>query len=364
MAPRDPNKTARNRRIAEIKEERRAIQDQVFNELKNVEDGKYCNEESLNAFIGSKIDDYIDLRNDVIKTPMEFASKWLKGLKEAAERSNITYTEPRHNRMLKLLKGRNPFFKKYVSLFLEGSFLKHYETHYKVKPKIDESEYWFGNNSDEFGLLVTPRFVENQWENDKSEIRHFKYPYWTISHIINVGLCYLNCNEVYSFSKLEDYLQFFRRMVRMTKSTYQLQIAEKYIDYVTSSDHPESIPLLIPELRYDPFKNRHEHRLDFLIINPWNMSKIGFEFSPWSTHGELTGAGKKLKEYNEEAKANFEKEMKKHKKYWRKYGVNYLTYTDEDLSDIDSVWEEIKKYLEIPRNSDQLELQLMNELLG
>jgi len=151
--------------------------------------------------------------------------------------------------------------------------------------------------------------------------------------------------------------------VRRTGSTYQLDIADKYIDYVKNHESPLSVPVLIPELRYDPFKNKHEHRLDYLIINPWNMSKVGFELSPWSTHGKLTGANRKLKEYNDDAKENFEKEMNKHKKYWRKYNINYVTYTDVDLADINSVWTEIEKYLENSSGPEQLELQLITELL-
>lgn len=364
MAKRNPNKTARNQRVKAIKEERRVLQKLVFRELKYFEGGRYCNELSLNAFIGSKIDDYIDLRNDVIKTPLEFISKWLKGLKLAAHESAKTNTNPRHQKILKLLNANKPNFKKYVSLFLEGSFLKHYESHCKVKPKIEESEYWFGNNSDEFGLLVTPRFVGKQWENDKSEIKHFKYPYWTISHVLNVGLCYLNENKKYEFSSVSDYLHFFERTVRMSKSKYQLEVAKRYIDFVNNAEEPDSIPLLIPELRYDPFKKLHEHRLDFLIINPWNMSKIGFEISPWSSHGKLSGKTKKLKDLNEEARSNFEREMRKHKRYWRKYNINYITYTDEDLMDMDFIWQEIESYLKIPETNDQLELNLINELLG
>lgn len=324
MAKRDPNKTARYKMVEAIKEKRRLLQAAVFRELRTVENGKYCNEASLNAFIGSKSDEYIDLKHDVIKTPMEFVSKWVKGLETCANASKTNLTDPRHLRMYNLLKGNYPNFKKYVGLFLEGSFLKHYDEHYKIKPKIDECEYWFGNNSDEFGFLVTPRFANGQWENDVSEIRHFKYPYWTISHILESGLCYLGEDRIRSFTTVEDFLQFFRDLVRRTKSTYQLQIADKYIEYVKQHESPLSVPVLIPELRYDPFKNRHEHRLDYLIINPWSMSKIGFEFSPWSSHGELTGANRKLKDYNEDAKNNFEKEMRKHKKYWRKYDINYV----------------------------------------
>lgn len=362
MAKRDPNKTARNRMIQGIKDKRRAIQAAVFNDLKYFEGGKYCNEQSLNAFIGSKSDEYLHLHDDVISTPMEYVSRWLSGLKKATVQSKITGADPRHVRMHGLIHGNYPNFKKYLSLFLESSFLKHYDEHYKTKPKLDESTYWFGNNDDEFGLLVTPRFVSGQWENDKSEIRHFKHPYWTLSHVMETGFRYMGEDKQRTFTKLDDYLQFFRDLVRRTKSQYQLYIADRYIDYVSHHATPLSIPMLIPELRYDPFKNKHEHRLDFFIINPWSMEKSGFEFSPWSSHGQLKGATKKLSEHNKEAKETFEKEMRKHKKYWRKYGVSYIVYTDEDLADMDAIWSEMRSHLEDNEKAEQLELALLSEL--
>lgn len=348
--------------IQSLKDKRRALQAAVFEELRDVEDGKYCNEASLNAFIGSKSDEYLNLHEDVIKTPTEYVSRWLTGLKKATATSKITGTDPRHVRMHTLVTGPYPSFKKYVNLFLQSSFLKHYDEHYKTKPKLDESSYWFGNNDDEFGLLVTPRFNAGQWENDNSEIRHFKHPYWTLSHVMETGLCYMSEEKMRTFSKLEDYLQFFRDLVRRTKSKYQLEIADRYIEYVSEHEDPLSIPILIPELRYDPFKNKHEHRLDFLIINPWSMEKSGFEFSPWSSHGQLSGAKRTLTEYNKEAKENFEKEMRKHKKYWRKFGVSYIVYTDEDLADMDEIWNEMRNHLENSEEAEQLELALLSEL--
>lgn len=359
MAKRDPNKTARNKMVEAIQVQRRALQSKVFAELAAVEDGKYCNEASLNAFIGSKTNDYIKLTEAVINSPLEYKSKWIVGLKKMAA---LPGSGPRHRRMHALMGGNYPNFKRYVSLFLEGSFLKHYEEHYKIKPKIEESEYWFGNNDDVFGLLVTPRFAHGGWENDRSEIRHFSHPYWTLSHLMATGLCYMGEKKTRTFTRLSDYLQFFRDLVRRTKSEYQLEIADRYISYVESHAEPLSVPMLIPELRYDPLKVKHEHRLDFLIVNPWSMEKSGFEFSPWSSHGQLSGARRPMAAYNREAKENFEREMEKHKKYWRKFGITYVTYTDADLKDMNAVWVEIRKHLEIADAPDQLELAILGEL--
>lgn len=361
MAKRDPNRTARNRVVKQLKAQRRSLLQGVFSELKDVLAGRYCKEASLNAFIGGKAAEYIDLKQAVIKTPMGYVELWAAGLKEKAKKSQTTGGNPRHTRMLTLLEKDYPNFKKYTYLFLKSSFLKHYDEHYKNKPKIDEGEYWFGQNNDEYGLLVTPRFVAGKWENDKSEIRRFKHPYWTIAHILETGLCYMREDKIRRFSQVDDYLQFFRDLVRRTKSIYQLQIADSYLSYVRTHYDPPSVPLLIPELRYDSHKTKHIHRLDFLTVNPFTMEKFGCEISPWSTHGKLVGAKKKLKEHNAEAKANFEQEMRKHKRYWRKYGIAYLVYTDEDLQDMNRVWNEIRSHLEKTEEPRQLELDLFEE---
>ena len=357
MAKRDPNKTVRNKRVAEIKKQRRKLQPQVFRELSLIRNGKYSDEGSLNAFIGSKAGDYIELHDEIILTPLEYKSKWLSGLK-----SCCIDEESHHNEMYGLITGEYPSFKKYLSLFLESSFLKHYEEHYKSKPKLDESEYWFGLNYDDYGLLVTPRYTAGQWENDNSEIRHFKKPYWTIGHIMETGLCFMNEERIQNFSNVTDYLNFFRNLVRRTKSKYQLDIADRYINYVENSNDKMSVPLLIPELRYDPKKSKHEHRLDYFIVNPWTLEKYGFEFSPWSSHGRLEGAGRIMADYDRDSQKNFEKEMRKQKKYWRKYGVSYVIYTDEDLQCMDDIWSEIKSLLEEPREAEQLEFALLEEI--
>lgn len=125
------------------------------------------------------------------------------------------------------------------------------------------------------------------------------------------------------------------------------------------------MPLLIPELRYGGISKKHEYRLDFTIVNPFNMSKVGFELSPWSTHGQLTKTKDKTqKEINEEAKANFEKEMRKIKSYFRKLGITVLVYTDSDLENYDLIFEEISKYLSPSQTHKQLEFQAIADLLS
>lgn len=68
MAKRDPDKTARNRIIATIKEQLRSILPKV-----TAASGGY-DEATINARIGYRTDRYIDLKNGVIRSQDEYVS--------------------------------------------------------------------------------------------------------------------------------------------------------------------------------------------------------------------------------------------------------------------------------------------------
>ncbi len=320
------------------------------------------NEASLNAFIGHKAEYFLDLKNEVIRSPEEYVSKWLQGLTKQLEDGAQGAILKMHDY---LVDPQKPNFRKYCELFLRRSFLKHYDELSKKRPREDEANYWFGLNDAQHGLFVTPRFnSNNEWENDKSEIRAFNKVYWSIGHVLETGLCFQGENRIYNFPDLDSYLNFFYNQVRLTKSSYQLEIASKYIEFVKASPHPEKVPLLIPEMRFNSEKRDHEHRLDFLIINPYTMDKIGFEISPWSSHGRLSGKDKTLKELNADALGNFEKEVNKMKKYYKKFNIYTVIFTDSDLEDIDKVFNEMKKYLSPVEPPEQLSLNLIDEYFG
>ena len=42
----------------------------------------------------------------------------------------------------------------YLMLFLERSYLKHFEELSKYRPSVDEAEIWIGQNAADYGLLV------------------------------------------------------------------------------------------------------------------------------------------------------------------------------------------------------------------
>jgi hypothetical protein len=337
MAKRDPDKTARNRIIAAIKEQLRSILPKV-----TVASGG-DDEATINARIGYRTDLYIDLKNDIIRSQDEYVSKWMTAFK-ANEATDDLWA----------LFRKSSSFRKYLQLFLQRSYLKHFEELSKKRPRVEESEMWIGQLNADYGLLVTPRWTGDEWENDKSEIRAFKQGYWTIGHVMQTGLVIPDSDEPFEFASVKQYLQFFRdTLVRNSGSPYERKIAGYYCDYVLQSPKPLDVPLMIPEFRYLGRDPKHIHRLDFTIVNPFTLDKVGFELSPWSTHGELKGIKKMTqKKVNETANANREKEFKKHRDYFKKHNVFALIYTDTDLKDCKKLFdEEIRPYLE-PENPD------------
>jgi hypothetical protein len=354
MAKRDPNKTARNRIIKTIKAQLRELLPTVLKKT------GIRNEAALNAQLGSRNDDYFDLKHDVINSQDQFASQWLRGLKESALEHGVS-----SDLWLWGLITDHKEFKEYTVLFLKRSYLIHFEELSKNRPTVDAAELWIGQQNANYGLLVNPRFKDGEWENDKSEIRAFSKAYWSIGHVMETGLVIPGQEKVFKFNDIEQYLLFFQdTLVRNSGSKYEYEIAGHYCDHVKSCKNPELVPLLIPEFRYAGLKQKHIYRLDFLIINPYTLNKVGFELSPWSTHGYLSKIGKLTqKKINEMAADNFAKEMKKHRSYFKKHNVFCLIYTDEELKDTISLFEEdILPHLDPEKPPVQLEFQIIEEL--
>jgi len=353
MAKRDPNKTARNRMIESIKLKLRDLLPEVLDETGL--DG----EASLNATLGSKNDEFFDLKNDVIHSQEQFVSRWLEGLKISALEDGVDA----HLWIWKQLK-KHKKFREYAVLFLRRSYLKHFEELSKNRPLVDDAEIWIGQENASYGLLISPRFRVGRWENDKSEIRAFSKAYWTIGHVMETGLVIPGKNKVFKFNDIEQYLLFFQdTLVRNSGSKYEYDIAGHYCDYVREQEKPELVPLLMPEFRYGGLIKKHVYRLDFMVINPYTLNKIGFELSPWSTHGYLAKIGDLTqKKINELAADNFAKEMRKHRAYFKEHNVVCLIFTDDVLKDTKKLFEdEIKPFLTPEKTQVQLSFQIMEE---
>jgi len=353
MAKRDPEKSARNRIILGLKDELRALLPQVL------KDTGFRNEGSLNATIGCKNDKFFDLKHDVIVNHGAFVTKWMQGLKEAAK-----YPGSCQDMLNDLKKYKS--FKQYLQIFIKRSYFNHYDELAKNRPHVTEAILWIGQQNANYGLAVTPRFKDGEWENDKSEIRAFENGYWTIGHIMETGLVLPGREKTFRFNDVDQYLLFFTdTLVRNSGSTHEYVLAEKYAEFVNDQPDPLAVPLMIPEFRYGGLAKKHEYRLDFLVINPYTIDKVGFELSPWSTHGYLRKIkGLTQARINDLARDNFEKEMEKHRKFFKEHGIYALIYTDRNLKSIDKLFDDDIAPLLLPEKPESaVSFQIMEEFL-
>lgn len=357
MAKRDPAVTARNREIDDLTLEVNALLPAALAETGLTSIGQ------VNAKYGGKFDHYIDMKNAVIHSPDHFIHLYLNGFKKMAE----AQPNSAHGRNFIKLKN-SPALKKFLLPFLRRVYLRNYDALSKVRPQVDEAAIWIGQNNSDYGILVTPRFNTrtNEWENDRSEIRHFDKTYWSIGHVLKTGLVIPGRNDKILFRDVEEYLNFFKNvLVRRGGSQYEQAIAELYCQYVRQAADPQSVPLLIPEFRYEGRAANHKYRLDFTVITSPDLDKFGFELSPWSSHGYLSQIkGLTQAAVNQMAQDNFEREMRRHKDFFLTHGIFVLIYTDADLADLPVVFENMKRYLTPQRRESQLRFDLIQELLG
>jgi hypothetical protein len=76
------------------------------------------------------------------------------------------------------------------------------------------------------------------------------------------------------------------------------------------------------------------------------MSFIGFEISPSSTHMSVNGVKKKTqKAINQEVADKWAKESNKRNKYFATFGITTITFTDNDLRNIDKCFNEVARFL-------------------
>lgn len=303
-----------------------------------VEKEKLCSLHSLHGTIGGKNNQYTDVVNIQFSDPKEFIAHWVKGF--------IDYIGAyKYSPLRNLLKDEE--FRNYTFTFLERNFYRNLRERTRYKPNQNLWSIWFGSGNLVWGLIIAPSFRYNQWTNDVSEIRRANYHYWTIGHILETGLIDPQNEEPITFSSIEDLIRFYRSVLkRVSNSAYENGFCDLYVEYLRNSENQLEEPFLIPEFRYLGLEKHHEHRLDFTILNPHTRDLIGIELSPNSTHMAVSGIKTKTqKAVNEELSTKWDKEMKKRNDYFESFDISTLTFTDENLKDIDACFEEIKKYL-------------------
>ena len=315
--------------------------------------------QSLHGIIGGKNNEYTDAVRLEFRNPKDFIAKWLRGLRQRAEAAILSGNENAATRIARLMKNKT--VREYTLTFLTRNFYRNIVERTRQKPDENLWELWFGDNTMSWGLLIAPDFREDEWTNDKSEMRRAAYDYWTVGHVLATGIIDPDSNNLVQFDSLRSLAQFYRSVLRRrSASDYEKEISRRYVEYLQNSDDVESEPFLIPELRYAGRESEHLYRLDFTILNPHTMSFVGFEISPSSTHNAVTKIKTRTqKDVNAELAKKWGREMAKRNRYFQEFGITTVTFTDDDLTDIDACFSQIEACLsERPDDETSIDEQL------
>lgn len=326
-----------------LSEQLRLLRSSVLEEYVRVKEGRKPNILSFHGVIALYKPQYIDLVQSKFLSPKELIASWLSGLNSNLKEENSSGSP--HLLLQKMLKHGDS--KKYIFLFLERDYYRHLGIRRRNKPETNFYSIWFGDNVINWGLLIQPRKTDEGWINKIPQIEKVSFNYWTIGHILSVGLVDPENNELKKFNNLKDLLDFIKGILkRLSRSKYEKRIYDLYVDYLMSSKAPFDEPFLIPEFRYAGLNKDHIYRLDFTVLNIYTNDKIGFEISPQSSHMSVTKVKDKTqKKVNEDIANLWEKEVAKRNDYFEKYNISIITFTDTQLTNIDKCFKTIKSYL-------------------
>ncbi|TDP60653.1 topoisomerase II [Roseateles toxinivorans] len=306
---------------------------------------------SFHAHIGMYNNTFVDSVRTRFGGPEEFIAKWVHGLHASLDalRANgkTSYQGRLYGAEVVLRCLQDDVLRKYTLTFLERNFYRNYIERTRHKPDDALWSVWFGAGNLSWGLVIAPALRNNEWTNDKSQMRRERYTYWTIEHVLAAGLIDPDSPNPMRFDSLPQFVTFYRSVLkRVSVSPYEQAISDRYLDYLSSSRTPLAEPLLIPEFRYAGKEKKHEFRLDFTVLNGHTLDLTGFEISPASTHVSVKKAGEKTQtQLNAELREAWEHEMKKRNDYFQKFGVSVVTFTDSHLTDIDACFDVIRERL-------------------
>jgi len=305
----------------------------------------------LHAHIGKNNNVFVDSVRTQFQSPDDFIARWIQGLNEKLSQLRAAgkkgYNSQPLSEEMVLMCLQDDLLGHYTMNFLKRNFYRNFLERIRAKPNEDLWSLWFGASNLVWGLIIAPARRNEEWTNDKSQMRRKAYNYWTVGHILATGLIDPTSKEPVRFGNLDDFCIFYRSVLkRVSNSMYENSICDRYVDYLLRSGNPTEEPFLIPELRYLGKEKRHEYRLDFTVLNSHTSQFIGFEFSPASTHINITGAKAKTQvAINEELSSSWEKEMAKRTAYFEKFGIQTITFTDRDLKNLDQCFEQIARQL-------------------
>jgi hypothetical protein len=317
--------------------------------------GENLNVQKFHGRIGNRNTTFVDSMRLQFSDPYDFLSQWVKGLidkvmsveeKQRRKYNGHVYQNTSAHELLKFVK--DSLIRDYIFKFLVRNFYREFIPRTRAKPGEILWQLWFGDNQKLiWGLIIAPAYRDKGWTNDRSEVRRADYSYWTIGHVLKTGLIDPMSKKTVTWSSAEQFIDFYRSVLkRLSNPTYEQGIADRYIEYLQNSPDIDDEPFLIPELRYAGLHKEHKYRLDFAVLNSHVMKSTGFELSPSSTHQSISGIRNKTQaQLNQELAQQWNKEMKKRNEYFASFEIPIVTFTDEDLQDLDQCFATIKIYL-------------------
>lgn len=326
---------------SDLTNEIRARQDHIIEKLRIRLNYDYYSFQRFNGLFGGKNNTYVDSVMTQFTDFNDFYGQWLKGVINQYEQRLKYGSQDNHNAILM----KDSELEEFVRLFLERNFYRNLRARTRLKPDEQLWSVWFGYNV-VFGLLIAPKYTDEKWVIDKSEIRRANYEYWTIGHVFHEGLIDNSRSKPFIIKSLDQfesiYLSIFKQL---SNSKYEKQICERYIEYLKSSNNVLSEPFLIPEVRYAGLEKQHKYRLDYTILNQHTQQYIGFEISPSSSHMSVKGYKDKQLEVNAELSEKWHKEMEKRNEYFALFEITTITFTEKMLEKFDDCWKIIEGVL-------------------
>lgn len=312
---------------------------------------KFADNPSLHSFhahIGRNNNTFVDSVRTRFTGPQDFIARWIVGLHNALDALKASGKKHYSGRLfseevvLKCLQDEK--LRDYTFHFLERNFYRNFRERTRNKPDDALWSVWFGSGNLSWGLIIAPARRNDEWTNDKSQMRREHYTYWTIGHVLSTGLYDPTSASPLKFKTTEEFSTFFRSVLkRVSNSLYEQAICDRYLNYIARSSNPLDEPLLIPEFRYAGKDKHHEFRLDFTVLNGHTFDFTGFELSPSSTHIRVQkSADKTQAQLNAELAKAWEHEVQKRNAYFQTYGINVVTFADEALKNIDACFAQIE----------------------
>lgn len=281
---------------------------------------------SLNAKVGSKATRYADIKTKQFLSAETYRDEWLHGALESND-----------HHMIELLK--NNVLREYIILFLERSFLKNEKKYRKIKIENIDRELYLGKNNCVIGVFIAPN-KDSIWHSYCLKGLSVKYTYLSLGQLVYEG--YLKGRiqgdkyeaELVKVNNFEDINRFYEIFIK-NSSIYEKKFIENYLNYVKTKEKWMDIPMLLPELRWGGKAENHKYRMDYFVANYYTGKRLAIELSPDSTH--LIGHN---------IKNEWKKENDKRNSYQFAYKVDTITYTSEDLKDIENCFNKISYIFE------------------